>query len=81
MTIKNIEYFKDLELVCKKHYKCKKYLYAYTYILTEINETYFKIIEPVENTEMKFDINILDHFKLPCCSTCHSLQGLTKMNP
>ena len=80
INIKNIQYYDGLELVCKKHYKCKKYrLYVnYVYILKNINNKTFTIIEPVDKIEMTFELKFIDYFKLPYCSTCYSVQGLSK---
>ena len=36
------------------------------------------MVEPVDEVEIKLDINLLKkHFKLPYCSTVHSVQGLS----
>ena len=73
-------YYKGLELVCKKYYKIKNIrLYAnYTYILKDVTSRKFTVIEPVDEVEIKLDINLLKkHFKLPYCSTVHSVQGLS----
>ena len=36
------------------------------------------MIEPVDEVEIKLDIDLLKkHFKLPYCSTVHSVQGLS----
>ena len=81
-NICGIEYYDGLELICKKHYKNKKcrlyvnYVYVLKYIDTKNKE--FTIIEPVDNVKMTFDLKMLDHFKLSYCSTCHSVQGLTR---
>ena len=80
IKINKIEYYKGLELICKKHYKtkhCRLYV-NYSYIIKSIDSKKFTITEPVDNIEMTFDIDKLTHFKLPYCSTCHSCQGLTK---
>ena len=82
-NINGVTYFSGLELVCKKHFKSKKgRLYVnYTYILKDINpkDSSITIEEPVDGIEMTLDLKLLkDMFKLPYCSTCHSLQGLTK---
>ena len=72
-------YYKGLELICKKHYKTKnKRLYTnYSYILEDINKKTFTVIEPVDNIEITLEIKLLNHFKLPYCLTCHSVQGLS----
>ena len=71
-------YYKGLEIICKKHYKTKNVrLYTnYTYLIDEIDNKKFTIIEPVEGIKMTLDIKVLSHFKLPYCSTVHSVQGL-----
>ena len=73
-------YYKGLELVCKKFYKIKNIrLYTnYAYILKDITSRKFTVVEPVDEVEIKLDINLLKkHFKLPYCSTVHSVQGLS----
>ena len=73
------KYYKGLELICKKHYKIKeKRLFTnYTYILDEINDKKFTVLEPIDNITMTFDIKFLSYFKLPWCLTVHSVQGLS----
>ena len=72
-------YYKRLELVCKKYYKAKnvKVYTNYSYILENINDKFFTIVEPIDNIQMTLEIKLLTYFKLPFCSTCHSLQGLS----
>ena len=73
-------YYKGLDLVCKKFYKIKNIrLYTnYTYILKDITNRKFTVVEPVDEVEIKLDLNLLKkHFKLPYCSTVHSVQGLS----
>jgi len=41
------------------------------------NNKYITILEPFENVEMKFKIQMLSRFGLPYCMTCHSVQRLT----
>ena len=45
--------------------------------MIDINSKIFTILEPVDQIKMTFELNILKHFKLPFCNTCHSLQGLS----
>ena len=75
----DFKYYKGLELICKKYYKTKNVrLYTnYSYIIDEIDSKKFTIIEPVDDIKMTLDIKLLSHFKLPCCLTCHSVQGLS----
>ena len=73
-------YYKGLELVCKKYYKIKNIrLYAnYVYITNDITDRKVTVVEPVDDVEIKLDINLLKkHFKLPYCCTVHSVQGLS----
>ena len=73
-------YYAGLELICKKYYKLKNIcLYTnYAYILKDITNRKFTVVEPVDDVEIKLDINLLKkHFKLPYCSTVHSVQGLS----
>ena len=60
-------YYKGLELVCKKYYKIKNIrLYTnYSYILKDITSRKFTVIEPVDEVEIKLDINLLKkHFNI-----------------
>ena len=73
-------YYAGLELICKKYYKLKNIrLYTnYAYILKDITNRKFTVVEPVDDVEIKLDINLLKkHFKLPYYSTVHSVQGLS----
>jgi hypothetical protein len=76
----NTEYYKGLELICKKHYKaskCKLFV-NYAYDIVKISSKYFTINEPVESVSMTLPISHLTtHFKLPYANTNHSVQGLT----
>ena len=74
-----LAFYKGLELICKKHYKPKNVrLYTnYSYIIDEIDSKNFTIIEPVDDIKMTLNTKLLSHFKLPCCLTCHSVQGLS----
>ena len=84
VNIDGTEYFKGLELICKKSYKGSKgiRLYTnYTYEITEFNEKEFSIREPVDNDRFKFPIKMLSHFSLPYCMTVHSVQGLSINEP
>ena len=73
-------YYKGLDIICKRYLKAKagKLYTNYSYVIKEIGQNVFTVIEPVDNVEMTFDISILKkHFKLPYCYTCHSVQGLS----
>ena len=76
----NTEYYKGLELICKKHHKaskCKLFV-NYGYDIVKISSKYFTINEPVECVSMTLPISMLTtHFKLPYANTNHSVQGLT----
>jgi hypothetical protein len=76
----NTEYYKGLELICKKHYKASKcrLFVNYAYDITKISSKYFTINEPVESVSMTLPISMLTtNFKLPYANTNHSVQGLT----
>ena len=80
IKINNFYYYKGLELICKKYYKAKdkKIFTNYSYIITDIDNKQFTIIEPVENTYMTFENSFLNkYFKLSYCNTVHSVQGLS----
>ena len=79
VKIKDFWYYPGLELICKKYCKSKnvKTFTNYSYILEEINDKYFTIVEPIDNIKMNLEIKLIKYFKLPFCSTCHSLQGLS----
>ena len=51
-------YYKGLEIICKKHYKTKNVrLYTnYNYLIDEIDNKKFTILEPVEGIKMTLDI-------------------------
>ena len=70
-------YYEGLGLVCKKYYKIKYVrLYTnYSYILKSITDKKFTIVEPVDEVEITLETHLLKkHFKLPYCSTVHSVQ-------
>ena len=76
------KYWKDMTLICKKHFRNNKVsLYVnYEYVIKNINDEKFTIHECVEDVNYVLDINMLNHFKYPYCSTVHSVQGLTIEN-
>ena len=50
----------------------------YSYILKSITDKKFTVIEPVDEIEITLETHLLKkHFKLPYCSTVHSVQGLS----
>ena len=50
----------------------------YSYILKSITDKKFTNVEPVDEVEITLETHLLKkHFKLPYCSTVHSVQGLS----
>ncbi|DAC81756.1 TPA_asm: S1H [Trichoplax MELD virus] len=78
-VVERAGFYSGLELVCKKHYKNKNdRLYVnYHYVLKSIGDKYFVVNEPVENKDIRLDVDKLKYFKLPYANTCDSVQGLT----
>jgi len=83
VKIEKVNYWEDLELTCKEHYKEKgKKLYVnYAYKLSSINQKLFTVIDPVAGTSFTLPIKKLNHFSLPYANTCHSVQGLSIDKP
>ena len=83
-TVDNTQYWKDLELVLKSQ-KNKingiRLFINYTYQITSINNKQFTVRDPVENISVTTPIEMMDRFKLPYASTCHSVQGLSIDGP
>jgi len=79
-SVDNIDYFKGLEIICKKYLKTTKMkLYVnYTYVIKSVNSDSCVIYEPVEDVTLRISTDILQkHFRLAYANTCHSVQGLT----
>ena len=79
-TIDDVDYYKGLEIICKKYLKTTKMkLYVnYSYIIKSVNSDCAVIHEPVENVDISIGTDILQkHFRLAYANTCHSVQGLT----
>jgi hypothetical protein len=80
-TIDDVDYYKGLEIICKKYLKTTKKmkLYVnYSYIIKSVNSDCAVIHEPVENVDIRIGSDILQkHFRLAYANTCHSVQGLT----
>jgi hypothetical protein len=79
IKIKDLFYYKGLELICKEHYKNKnvRLFVNYTYVITKISGKFITLCEQVENKTFTLPIAILSKFKLPYANTNHSVQGLT----
>lgn len=73
------KYWIGMNLVCRKHYKCKTFrlFVNYEYQLLKINNDTFTIYEPVEEVKIKLKIKYLVNFRHPYCNTVHSVQGMT----
>ena len=79
IKIKGVEYWKELNLTCKKHHKekGKKLFVNYSYNLSSISDKVFTVVDPVEGTSMTLPTAKLNHFSLPYANTCHSVQGMS----
>jgi hypothetical protein len=80
------DYWKGLDLVCKKHYKSgnDRLFVNYRYDIKSINSHNVTVNEPVENIDLTFPISFLAnkdskarHFRLNYANTSHSVQGMT----
>ena len=54
-------YYKGLELVCKKYYKITnpRWYTNYVYIIKDITNRKVTVVAPVDDVEIKLDINLL----------------------
>jgi hypothetical protein len=79
VLINGIIYYKDMELLCKTHYRSKDVrLYVnYTYRLTNINEKTFSIRDDVEKNDFTLSIDKLYLLSLPYGNTVYSVQGMS----
>ena len=78
--IKKDGFFEGMEVVCKSHYKTKKFkLYVnYFYTIKSINKDEIIIHEKLEQTNISLTYGLFDkHFKMPYANTCDSVQGLS----
>jgi hypothetical protein len=74
------KFFVGLNVVCKKYSnrKGKTLNVNYTYKITKYDDKNVKILDELDN--ITYDISpcqLLNEFKLPYCSTCDSIQGLS----
>ena len=79
VLINGIIYFKDMELVCKQHYKAKGVrLYVnYTYRLLNITDKTITVRDDVEENEFTIGVDKLYLFSLPYGNTVYSVQGMS----
>ena len=74
-------YYPGQEIVCKIHYQGAnnaRLFVNYTYKILGIDKKKITVCDAYDEDErMTFNLNILRHFQLPYCNTCHSVQGLT----
>jgi 5-methylcytosine-specific restriction endonuclease McrA len=79
VTVKGIDYYNGLELICSKHYSNKgvRLFVNYTYKIIDIDDKSFTVCDILDDTPIKLDINKLEFFKLPYSSTCHAVQGMS----
>ena len=73
-------FFKGMEVVCKSHYKTKKFkLYVnYYYTIKSINKDEIIIHEQLDNNDISLTYEVFNkHFKMPYANTCDSLQGMS----
>ncbi|HRP37434.1 MAG TPA: hypothetical protein PLS50_06530, partial [Candidatus Dojkabacteria bacterium] len=83
VCINNVNYWRGLVLVCKKHYKNKedKLFTNKKYTIITISKNKFSIFDSFTKKILSFDIAMLSHFQLPYSNTCHSVQGLSIDGP
>lgn len=65
---KGVDYWNNLDLTCKQHFKEKKgrkLFVNYIYKFSTLNEKYFTVKETVSNTTFTFPMEKLSHFSLP----------------
>lgn len=79
VTIKDVNYWVGLKLICKEHYQSKndRLFKNYPYTIKKIDTNNFIVHEPVEDKTLKFPIKMLSHFTLPYANTCYSVQGVS----
>ena len=78
VNINSTNYWKTLDLTCKKHHKekGKKLFVNYSYNLTSVSDKMFTVVDQVEGTSLTLPTSKMNHFSLPYANTCHSVQGL-----
>jgi hypothetical protein len=83
VKVKGINYYKGLEVVCKKHLKVghQKAYVNFTYLIDKINEKYVTIKDISSDEQLTLFVGQLEHFSLSHARTCHSVQGLTVKGP
>ena len=78
--IKRDGFFKGMEVVCKSHYKTKKFkLYVnYYHTIKSIKKDEIIIHEQLDNNDISLTYEVFNkHFKMPYANTCDSVQGLS----
>ena len=78
--IKKDGFFEGMEVICKSHYKSKKFkLYVnYFYTIKSINKDEIIIHEKIDNNDISLTYHVFNkHFKMPYANTCDSVQGLS----
>ena len=76
--VNGVDYYKGMELVCRKYSKKPKLYVNYTYKIVKIKKREFIMQDICEGDEIVVPIEMItDHFRLSYGSTCHSFQGLS----
>ena len=83
IKIKGVEYYPELNIVCRKHYKKEgiHLIVNYVYKIVFINDKKFIIMDEFEGSTFTLDINLMKYFKLEYASTVHSVQGMSIEEP
>ena len=75
----DVKYYTGLEIICRKRFNEGKYTFNvnYTYEIIKFDEESVWLRDICDDEEIEICIGKMNHFSLPYCMTCHSVQGLS----